>query len=57
MRLRRLGCAGLELEAGGRGLAALVTHLHRDHADVAAIERALTSVAASEGGPDHTLWG
>jgi L-ascorbate metabolism protein UlaG (beta-lactamase superfamily) len=72
MRLRRLGWAGLELEAGvqslvidhlldpgilsaffgdhrdeligpepGRAAAALVTHLHRDHTDVAAIERAL----------------
>jgi L-ascorbate metabolism protein UlaG (beta-lactamase superfamily) len=72
MRLRRLGWAGIELEAGGtslvidhlvdpgifkaflgeprdeliepepgRAAAALVTHLHRDHTDVAAIERAL----------------
>ncbi len=72
MRLRRLGWAGIELEAGGErvvidhlldpGLfvhfltedadelvepdrgsvrAALVTHLHRDHTDVAAIERAI----------------
>ena len=74
MRLRRLGWAGLELEAGGesvvvdhvldprifsaffeeprdefiapepgRAQAALLTHLHRDHADVAAIEQAVTS--------------
>jgi L-ascorbate metabolism protein UlaG (beta-lactamase superfamily) len=72
MRLRRLGWAGLELEAEGdsivvdhvldpgifsaffgeprdelvapapgRALAALITHLHRDHADVPAIERAV----------------
>jgi L-ascorbate metabolism protein UlaG (beta-lactamase superfamily) len=72
MRLRRLGWAGLELEAAGqsvvidhlldpgifsaflgeprdeliepdpgRAAAALLTHLHRDHADVAAIERAV----------------
>jgi L-ascorbate metabolism protein UlaG (beta-lactamase superfamily) len=72
MRLRRLGWAGIELEAGGaslvidhlvdpgifsaflgeprdeliepepwRAVAALLTHLHRDHADVPAIERAL----------------
>ena len=71
MRLRRLGWAGIELEANGEALvidhlldpglfkhfltdeadelvepdpgavrAALVTHLHRDHTDVAAIERA-----------------
>ncbi len=74
MRLRRLGWAGIELEANdervvidhmldpgilsaffgdsrdellapdpGRACAALLTHLHRDHADVAAIERALSS--------------
>lgn len=74
MRLRRLGWAGIELEAGGerlvvdhvldpgvfkafygdprdeliapdpgRACAALLTHLHRDHADVAAIEGALGS--------------
>ena len=74
MRLRRLGWAGLELEAGGQSivvdhvldpglfgafmgeprdefvapepggaLAALLTHLHRDHADVTAIERAVAS--------------
>lgn len=74
MRLRRLGWAGIELEAGGerlvvdhvldpgilkafygeprdeliapdpgRACAALLTHLHRDHADVAAIELALAS--------------
>jgi L-ascorbate metabolism protein UlaG (beta-lactamase superfamily) len=72
MRWRRLGWAGLEVEASGasivvdhlldpgifklffsptrdelvvpepgRASAALVTHLHRDHADVAAIEQAL----------------
>lgn len=76
MRLRRLGWAGIELEAGGEGLvidhvldpgilkafygdcrdeliapdpgracAALLTHLHRDHADVAAIDLALSSGA------------
>jgi len=74
VRLRRLGWAGLELEAHGqsvvidhvldpgifsaflgeprdeliapepgRALAALLTHLHRDHADVTAIERAVRS--------------
>ncbi len=74
MRMRRLGWAGIELEAIGEHVvvdhmldpgilsaffgeerdellapapggtrAALVTHLHRDHADVAAIERALPS--------------
>lgn len=74
MRLRRLGWAGLELEADGqsvvvdhlldpgtfsaffgeprdelivpapgRALAALLTHLHRDHADVAAIEGAVAA--------------
>jgi hypothetical protein len=73
VRLRRLGWAGVELEADGQGLvidhvldpgifsafmgeprdefipaepgcavAGLLTHLHRDHADVAAIERAVT---------------
>jgi L-ascorbate metabolism protein UlaG (beta-lactamase superfamily) len=72
MRWRRLGWAGVEVEADGaslvadhlldpgvfaafvsderdafvapepaRAIAALVTHLHRDHADVAAIETAL----------------
>ncbi|MEO7197497.1 MAG: MBL fold metallo-hydrolase [Solirubrobacterales bacterium] len=72
MRVRRLGWAGIELEAEGESIvidhlldpgllsafladdrdefiapaaasasAALVTHLHRDHTDVAAIERAL----------------
>jgi L-ascorbate metabolism protein UlaG (beta-lactamase superfamily) len=73
MRMRRLGWAGIELEAGEARLivdhvldpgilsgflgeerdeliapapgvrAALVTHLHRDHTDVPAIERALAS--------------
>jgi L-ascorbate metabolism protein UlaG (beta-lactamase superfamily) len=72
MRLRRLGWAGIEVEASGESLvvdllidpgifgpflgesrdeliepepgtasAALLTHLHRDHADIAAIERAV----------------
>jgi len=72
MRLRRLGWAGIEIEAEGERLvvdhildpglfrqfmtddaddlveteagsagAALLTHLHRDHADVAAVERAV----------------
>lgn len=76
MRLRRLGWAGIELEAGGetlvvdhvldvgvlaaflaeereqfvataagRASAALITHLHRDHADPAAVDRALSAAA------------
>lgn len=74
MRLRRLGWAGIELDAGGerlvvdhvldpgifkafygdprdeliapdpgRACAALITHLHRDHADVAALQVALST--------------
>lgn len=71
MRVRRLGWAGLEVEADGasvvvdlvvdagpfrsvlpresmvvprnKATAALVTHLHRDHADPDAIEKALTA--------------
>ncbi|MFE0025297.1 MBL fold metallo-hydrolase [Amycolatopsis sp. NPDC059021] len=74
MGVRRLGWAGLELEAGGKRLvidyvrdlsplftggkpgeglttpsgtvtAALVTHLHRDHTDAAALADVLTPEA------------
>jgi L-ascorbate metabolism protein UlaG (beta-lactamase superfamily) len=82
MRLRRLGWAGIELDASGESLvvdllidpgffsaffgeprdelvepepdracAALLTHLHRDHADIAAIERAVRDGGARSTSP------